>query len=250
MLYGLYLSAQGAEVQSVRQDVMSHNMANASTPSFKRSLVLAQAHATYDVQNGNPVNPPGDVNNHTGGVSVMEIATDYSQGGFQQTGGKFDLALAGPGFMKVSGDGEPYLTRDGRLDMNLQGQLVLRETGQPVLGVNGSPILLDPAGLPPSVSSDGLVQQGANLMGRIGFYSVPNPRELQRVGDNLYVPTGKEVPTNSTAVKQGFLEGSGTRPVIEMLEMIESSRMFEANVNMIRIQDESMGKLIESLPRR
>ena len=39
MLYGLYLSAQGAEVQSLRQDVLANNLANASTPAFKRHLL-------------------------------------------------------------------------------------------------------------------------------------------------------------------------------------------------------------------
>src|SRR5229473_323187 len=44
MLYGLYLSAQGAQVQTLRQEVVSNNLANAATTSFKRDLVTAQSH--------------------------------------------------------------------------------------------------------------------------------------------------------------------------------------------------------------
>ncbi|MFO1019137.1 MAG: flagellar hook-basal body protein [Planctomycetales bacterium] len=250
MIYGLYLSAQGAEVQSVRQDVLSHNLANASTPSFKRSLVLAQSHVPFDVAHGNPCDPPGDLNNQTGGVSILGTPVDYSQGGFDITNGKFDIALAGPGFYKVSGNGQNYLTRDGRLNMDRDGRLTLRETGQSVVGTNGTPILLDPSGLPPMIGSDGTISQGSTVVGQLSLVSPPDVRALQRVGDNLYLPTGREQPTTDTSVKQGALEISGARPVIEMMELIESSRMFEANVNMIKYQDESLGKLIESLPRR
>ena len=39
-------------------------------------------------------------------------------------------------------------------------------------------------------------------------------------------------------------------PVLEMMEMIEASRAFETNVNMMRIQDESLGQLTQSVRRR
>ena len=43
MLQGLYFSAQGAQLQSLRQDVIANNLANAGTNGFKRDLVQAQA---------------------------------------------------------------------------------------------------------------------------------------------------------------------------------------------------------------
>ena len=44
MIYGLYLSSQGANAQATRLDVISNNLANASTHSFKRDLAVVQAH--------------------------------------------------------------------------------------------------------------------------------------------------------------------------------------------------------------
>ena len=35
MLYGLYLSAAGVQLQEYRQDVISNNLANAQTVGFK-----------------------------------------------------------------------------------------------------------------------------------------------------------------------------------------------------------------------
>ena len=43
---------------------------------------------------------------------------------------------------------------------------------------------------------------------------------------------------------------SGVHPVSSMMELIESSRVLEANVNMIHYQDDSLSKLLGSLPRK
>ena len=45
MPYGLYLSAEGAYVQSQRLDVLANNMANVATPGFKRDVALFQVAA-------------------------------------------------------------------------------------------------------------------------------------------------------------------------------------------------------------
>ncbi|HAH47177.1 MAG TPA: hypothetical protein DCM07_20440, partial [Planctomycetaceae bacterium] len=59
MIYGMYLSAQGAEANSVRLDVLSNNMANANTTSFKRDVPIFRINPPHD-QNEGPLNPlPG-----------------------------------------------------------------------------------------------------------------------------------------------------------------------------------------------
>jgi len=45
------------------------------------------------------------------------------------------------------------------------------------------------------------------------------------------------------------LERSGVQATAEMMEMIETSRAFEANVNMIRNQDQLLGTLISRVLR-
>ena len=62
---------------------------------------------------------------------------------------------------------------------------------------------------------------------------------------------GKTKPAlDETQIVQGHLENSGTNPTLEMLELIETSRMFESNINMIKMQDDTLDRLISSLPRR
>ena len=47
-----------------------------------------------------------------------------------------------------------------------------------------------------------------------------------------------------TRVAQGFLEASGVNPVSETMRMIEASRAFETNINMMKFQDESLARLL------
>jgi flagellar basal body rod protein FlgG len=56
------------------------------------------------------------------------------------------------------------------------------------------------------------------------------------------------IPAESTVVRQGSVEESGTRPLLETLELIESSRNFEMNMNLIKMQDEMLGQLLQAAP--
>src|SRR5262245_6484471 len=77
MIYGLYLSAQGAQIQTLRQAVVSNNIANAATTSFKRDLVTAQAHLPYDAEHGKPTWIQGNLYDMPGGVTPGNSVTDY-----------------------------------------------------------------------------------------------------------------------------------------------------------------------------
>ena len=253
MIYGMYLSAQGAEAQSFRQDIISNNLANASTNGFKRSLAICQAHHPHDVEHGIDVPLPGDVNRQAGGIAVTEVITDYANGTLERTGGKFDVALAGPGFLRVTDGKQEFLTRDGKLDIDQQGTVVTHGQRLAVLGTTGAPLSMVPEGGPPEISSEGIITQdgGKITVGQLALAEPANYRGLIKVGQNMYRSPGPTPPAGpQVQVRQGHLESSGVRPVLEMMDLIESSRVFEANVNMIRTQDESLDRLITSLPRK
>src|SRR5258708_27594663 len=109
MIQGLYLSGQGAQIQTLRQDVIANNLANASTTAFKRELFMAQAHAPYDVEQGRPTWLPGNLDNLPGGVTPAGTSTDFAQGEPTHTNGAFDLAMQGKGFLKVTNRQESFL---------------------------------------------------------------------------------------------------------------------------------------------
>ena len=251
MIYGLYLSGQGAQIQMVRQDVVANNLANASTTAFKRELLTAQAHSPFDSEHGTRTWLAGNLDNLPGGVSPAGTSTDFSQGDLTRTQGAFDLAIQGKGFLKVANGKETYLTRNGQLTIGPQNQLVTRDQGYTVLNAAGSPLAgLDPA-LPIEVQSDGMVVQGDSEVGRLALVEPQKYAELTKAGRNMFTSSGRLSPASpETQVKQGYLEDSGVRPVASMMELIESSRTLEANVNMIKSQDESLDRLLQSLPRK
>lgn len=251
MIYGLYLSGQGAQIQTVRQDVIANNLANASTNAFKRELLTAQAHSPFDSEHGSRTWLAGNLDNLPGGVSPGGTTTDFTQGELTRTGGAFDLGLQGNGFLKVLNGKEPYLTRNGQLSIGPQNQLVTREHGYTVLNTAGQPVAgLDPEGSF-EVRPDGTVVQGDTEFGKLAIVEPQKYADLTKIGRNMFTASGRLSPASlETMVKQGYLEESGVRPVGSMMELIESSRTLEANVNMIKTQDDSLDRLLQSLPRK
>lgn len=256
MNYGLYLSAQGAGVQSQRLDVISNNLANAETGAFKRDLAVFQAHPPFDVEEGIAENLPGGLNNLTGGISLAAVVTDFSDAQTRNTGGDYDIALRGKGFFKVTDGQQEFLTRNGRLTVDANNELVLIDSGHAVVGADGRRITISPDARKVEIRPDGTIMQldDEGVRSPVSQLDLVVPEsfdQLEKMGNSLYRSTGKLQPAGgSIQVLQGHLEASGTRPVGEMMQLIQASRAFESNINMIRSQDESLGRLLQSLPRR
>lgn len=244
MPYGLYISAEGAQAQSLRMEVISNNLANATTPGFKRDLALFQSRFAEAAQRG--IVPPGigAVDDVGGGVDNLATITDFSPGTIQATGSSTDLAIQGDGFFVVRRDGKDMLTRAGNFLLNGAGMLV-SQNGDPVISTQGTPVLIDPQLGNWDLTPDGAINQG----GEKTYLSLVRPRsygDLVKMTENLFAPLAPTVPLAATerSVLGGQLESSGVQPVLEMTDMIETSRAFEANVTMIRNQDQILGELV------
>jgi flagellar basal-body rod protein FlgF len=241
----MYISAEGANAQAQRLEVIANNMANVDTVGFKQDVPTFQARFAEAIQRGYAT--PGDqsINDIGGGVKLMETATDYSSGSFKRTGNDTDFAIAGKGFFQIKGDdGQQYLTRAGDFALDTQGRLVTQNGHRPVLDQQGGEITLSP-NLPWSVSSDGFIDQDGSLRA-IGMSEPQSLNDMTKVGNNLFKPNGQVKPLelNDRNVRQGFLEMSSSNPVRQMLAMIETTRGFEANSRMIQNQDSMTGSLI------
>lgn len=251
MLYGLYLSAQGAEVQGLRQAVVANNIANSGTTGFKRDFALFQAHQTHDRVFGPAGQPPDTVDEQTGGITLAGTPTDFSQGPLKSTGAPLDVALVGRGFLSVERGGETLLTRNGKLSLDADGRLITTDLGLPVLDQAGVPIVIPPEMVQLQVGANGMLSgvTGTGSVVPLVPLSITEPTDLQALikeGNSLYRALGDVQPSPFTQVRQGFLEESGTNPMAETMDMIETNRAFEMNMNMIRLQDEMLGKLLQS----
>lgn len=255
MIYGLYLSAQGAEAQAMRQSVLANNMANAGTTAFKRDLAVFRAHQPFDVAQNQPTVVPETLNDQTGGVELFATITDHRQGSLTATNAPLDVAVVGPGFLQIANGNETALTRDGRMALDPTGQLVTADGGHPVLSTDGQPIVIPPETERVAIGGDGLVvghnsDRTQAILGQLALVEPADIRQLVKRGNNTYVSPGPVQPAINAQVRQGVLEQSTSDPVEGMVTLIETARAFEMNMNLVRYQDEMLGQLIQSVPRR
>lgn len=249
MPYGIYISAEGAQAQSRRLEVVANNLANVDTVGYRRDVAEFQSRYAEAVERGQDYPGSGSVNNLGGGVTVRRTATDFTPGMLKRTGNETDVAIRGDGFFLVRKGKEKLLTRAGDFAISPTNELVTQQ-GYPVLSDTGNPIVIEPDSGPWLMTPDGGVAQA----GAVQYLALVRPDSLEHLlkqGENLFRSTTSPRPIEAgqRAVTSGWLESSAVKPTTEMMAMIETSRAFEANVNMIRNQDQMLGTLITRILR-
>ncbi|MFM2120484.1 MAG: hypothetical protein RL722_1952 [Pseudomonadota bacterium] len=221
----IYLTMTGAKSAMQRQDVLSNNLANASTTGFRAEMQAFRAV---------PVRGDGASTR----AYALETSTGYNPepGPVTGTGRSLDVAMQGGAWMAVQGlDGTEAYTRAGALDVDSQGQLVTRE-GRTVLG-EGGPISI-PTGAEVEIAPDGTISArvGAARPQPVGKLKMVTPEApLDRGDDGLFRAQGGELPADPRArLQAGALEGSNVSPVETMVAMISAARQFEAQMKMIQ----------------
>ncbi|MCB9926007.1 MAG: flagellar hook-basal body protein [Planctomycetaceae bacterium] len=249
MSYGMYLSAAGADVQSARLQVLSNNLANADTVGFKREIAILQARHAEAIERGTTAAGRGGIEDVGGGVRMSETVTDYSAGSLRETGNKSDFAINGEGFFLVDKEGESLLTRAGNFHFSTTGQLQ-SEQGYPVMSLEGGPLTIDPT-RPWNFSEEGAIEQGGDKL-LLALVKPASLGDLVKAGQNMFSPLAKvePVPAAERNVKNGYIEQSGVKPALEMMELIETSRAYEANIRMIQNQDQVVGSLVNRVLRQ
>jgi flagellar basal body rod protein FlgG len=245
MDYGLYVAASGADSQSRRMEVISHNLANIDTVGFKSEFAALEARYSRAVQDGTAAYGAGGLDDMSGGVSLGGVTmTDFTPGTYQQTGGSWDVAIKGDGFFMVrdAANRRDLLTRAGNFEVNANGEL-LTPQGYQVLDVEGGPIVVDPRSA--AVHQDGWIVHAAGAQ-QLAVVKPASLGDLSRVGNNTFYALGPvaAVAPEERRVAPGFLENSGVTATQAMMELIETSRMYEANIKMIQNHDQMTGSLV------
>jgi flagellar basal-body rod protein FlgF len=256
MPYGLYLAADGANVQSKRLEMLANNLANVDTVGFKRELALFEARAPEAIEQGLDQRGGQGLNDLPGGVKFFETITDYSTGPLKHTGMNTDVAILGDGFFQVSKDGETYLTRAGNFSIDAQGNMLTQE-GEQVLSSGGAPVVIDTELGPAGIGDDGAVYQmnpdGQRVVvNDLGVVKPGSLGDLVKRGENRFYPLGPVtlVPPDQRRIRSGYLEGSGVAATSEMMQLIEATRAMEMNVNMIRNHDQMLSGITNRMLRQ
>jgi flagellar basal-body rod protein FlgG len=250
MVKGLYTAYTGLVNQQNRLDVISNNLANATTVGYKKEGVTSQS---FDEMMAIKVrDTTGMYNQYIGdvslGVKIGETYTDYEQGSFRETGENFDLALGGDGFFSISytnkaGTTSTMYTRDGNFSMTKDGYLVTKD-GDYVLGEGGI-IQLPTDASQIAISQDGTITADGVEIDKLALVDFEDYNYLQKYGENLYKALDTATVKDCDAtVYQGYLEQSNVNVVTEMVEMITISRAFEANQKAMNAADDTLQKAV------
>ncbi|GHV67862.1 flagellar basal-body rod protein FlgF [Spirochaetia bacterium] len=281
MIRGWYTAASGMRAQQWRLDAVGNNLANVDTDGYKKDQASFKAFPELLMRrmedDGVYLNPfgSGDMAPIVGrlgtGVELNELYTNFEQGAPKETQSDFDFALDGKGFFTVATPwGERY-TRNGSFQLGKEGYLETKE-GYPVLGEEG-PIRVkannfkadtegriwinaayddDPETM---VSREGNQWEETVLLDTLKIVEFDLDRYLEKQGSSLYKST--EISGEAQIVEadrrpkvlNGFVEASNVNPVVEMVQMIEVNRAYEANQKVIQSHDSMLGTLINQVAK-
>ena len=246
MVKGLYTAYTGMINEQHRMDVLTNNLANASTVGYKKEGATSQAFDEVLAVKIKDTTDPGRVKPLGGislGVKIGENYTDYSQGSLRETHNSYDMALAGTGFFSVeftnkAGQTSTKYTRDGSFTLNKEGYLVTQD-GDYVLGKNGR-IRLDTL-QNTIIDKSGNIYQNNRLVSTLDITDFEDYNYLEKYGENYYQPVnGAKEKNGDYQVIAGYLEMSNMKVVSEMVEMISVSRAYETNQKLIQTYDSSL----------
>lgn len=241
---GMYAAVSGSLAAMRRLDVITNNLANINTPGYKKDNMA------FEGLLAGPVNPPAVPQGKTADPIMQKenIYIDYSNGTISQSGNPMDLALDGDGFFAVTTPEGTAYTRQGNFRTSPDGTLVTVD-GYPVQGTGGSTIRIQ--GSVFEVDAKGVVTVDGEQGGTIAVVDFEKPYKLTKAANALFVPEDPQATTQigKGQVQQGFVEGSNVDSILEMVQMIETNRYFEACSKVIKGFDDMATKAANELGR-
>ena len=115
MPFNIALTGLNAANQDL--NVTANNLANVSSTGFKSSRAEF-GDLLASTQRGVSRTAVGN------GVSVSEVAQQFTQGNIETTGNNLDIAISGNGFFTLSTGGALSYTRDGEFEMDQNGNVI------------------------------------------------------------------------------------------------------------------------------
>ena len=244
MIRGIYTAASGMIAESLRNDTISNNLANANTAGYKKDMAVTKDFASLLIERVNDGLQTPVIGSMGTGSVVDEVATIQNAGSLRQTGNDLDFSIEGQGFFAVQTPNGVRYTRDGSFSRDSAGRLVTQD-GYPVLGQDGAAIRLN--GGKVNVAANGQVSVDGVNAGRLQVVQFANARALQKEGNNLYIAGNQQPQAATGTVRQGSLEMSNVNVVSEMVNLIAGYRAYEVNGKMVQAQDSTLDKAVNDV---
>jgi len=255
----LYTAATGMKAMDFKLGVIANNLANISTVAFKRSRanfedILYHTIEQPGLENG--LGQPLPLGKQLGiGVKLSSTQINFTQGSFNNTEERYDLAINGDGFFQVvasiDGAERTVFTRAGNFTLDADGQMVLGNTP----GARLEPTITIPQDtVEVAISPQGTVEvlvSGATAFAEVGQIEMArfiNNAGLLQKGSNLYDQTDASGPPilanpgqdGIGTLLSGHLELSNVDPATELIGLIQTQRAFELNSQSIQSADQTL----------
>ncbi|MBV9882902.1 MAG: flagellar basal-body rod protein FlgF [Sphingomonadaceae bacterium] len=225
----IYTALSGMRGAMARQTTTANNLANANTTGFRAELSSAQALW---------LRGPGLESRVE--TSQQVVAADMAPGSVTDTGRELDVAMQGDALLAVQAeDGSEAYTRRGDLQVSPTG-VVTTGDGHPVLG-DGGPLTLPPADSV-RIAQDGaiwIVPTGGDpnqpqQVDRLKLATPAGSRIQKGVNGLFRVMGGGALPSDPDArLTPHSLEGSNVNTSQTLIDMIEASRSWDMQLQMV-----------------
>ncbi len=236
MYKGIYIALSGATLKQTQVDIISQNLANASTLGYKKDKVAFQEYLLSQM------NGQQDPDEERTLSDLATVRTDFSTGNIVRTGNPLDVAVDGTGFISLE-DGK--YTRRGDLKLSNDGYIVTQQ-GTRVLGKNG-PIRISGQGAI-DINPSGDVSLDGVQIDRIKVVDFPDLNALRKSGEDTFET--QQIPAASKAtVKQGYVETSNIEVVRELVQLIAAMREFEMAQKAVQSFDDATAKVTNDMAR-
>ncbi|MCB4203624.1 flagellar hook-basal body complex protein [Deferribacterales bacterium Es71-Z0220] len=204
MIQGLYSALSAIVAGDNRISLTANNIANVNSTSYKSQYsVLSEL--------------------SKGGVKVISVNSDKSQGYLIHTGRNLDLAINGNGYFKVYGENGENLTREGNFYLDKNREIV---------NANGERLT---DGLNLNNNDEISIDTKGNLL--------VNGQKVFKI--DIFSDNDKPVPENSYEIIPGFLEASNVDLAKEIVNNIVDLRYVQANTKTIKTTDEMLGYILD-----
>lgn len=251
----LNTAATGMQAQQLNVEVIANNIANMSTTGFKRQRAEFQDLLYQNVERMGVASSDQGTIVPTGvqvgvGVKSGSVYRITEQGGLEQTGNNYDVAIQGEGYFIIQlPDGRDAYTRAGNFALNGEGQMVTEDGFVVAPGITAPAdavgISVNRVGGVQAIMADGSEPQD---IGALEIARFINPAGLEAMGDNMLLETPASGPANRGqpgsvgfgTLQQGFLETSNVNAVTEISSLITAQRAYEMNSKVITTTDEML----------
>lgn len=271
MLRGFYSAAAGMIAQQRRTEMLTNNMANATTPGFKADQSSLRAFpemllhrldsTTIPTKRGFQLPTSQEIGSINTGVYMQEAIPAFIQGDLKETGNATDVALLEQNvpanssifFTVENSDGNSAYTRNGNFAINGEGFLTTSD-GFYILDEAGNRIQLNSSNV--KILEDGSILDNGTFRARINVAFAEDPNILIKEGNGLFrtdnnnpLPTAIGNQTVSYSIQQGFLERSNVDTAKTMTDLLSAYRAFEANQKILQAYDRSLEKAVTEVGR-